>query len=149
MKEQMSGPKRFGRFAGEVCLKKKYAAGLISEEDFNEFQACLREDIEPSVELINRCLPNAVKSYFKYCEAKGIKADWSYESVGDYWLNGHGEKQGHIGECATRTVVVLSIRDGIISAGLKSPLSNPYNLELEPLMEAVIHYWQIVEIAED
>lgn len=97
--EQISGPKRFFRFAWR-CARHRFYAGLISTKDYELLGSIKTTNGEPEITLLRRCFPEAVKSLEEFA-IQGNKIMWSPETVGDYWHQ-------HKGKSPTKTATVCS-----------------------------------------
>lgn len=98
--EQISGPKRFFRFAWK-CARHRFCAGLISIKDYDLLKSIKALNEEPEITLLRKCFPEAVKSLEEFA-IQGNKIMWSPETVGDYWHQ-------HKGKSPVKTATVCSV----------------------------------------
>lgn len=130
------------------CLEHLEFTKKINPDDAEKIQEISEEKIEPSKSILKRCFKEAVSNYKKSCKKDGFEANFSPESVGNYWQHRHG----HTGDCAVRIVTIVMIDEiGRIFAtcdGKQIPVLNPYKLELGFGKSFFIHRSTIVEQAE-
>ena len=137
MSEQKSGKILLLRFAFR-CVPELLSIRKITQDDSDSLESLIKRNLEPAISLLETCFKYAVKSYRKTCKDSGIEADFSYESVLNHLIFRHN--RDHFGDCATMIANVIEVRQtvSVIAGSEKFDVENPYNIELEELVDTVL-----------
>lgn len=134
----LTGPELFLHYAWP-CAEIRLRSKLISEDDFKRLKSFLKNKENIDIDFLTACFPKAVASLKEY---KNGTDCWSFESVSDYWRNGHKGT----GDCAVKHFIVFEIRKRrIVFVGLKHPVINEYNFELKVGDHILVHHKRIIE----
>jgi hypothetical protein len=134
MEEQLSGPKRFFRFAW-WCAKYRFNAKLISKADYDFLVLIKEQNKEPEISFLWKCFPDAVKSLEEFAIREN-KIMWSPETVGDHWHQ-------HKGESPVKTATICEIKADkflvICDDGTMIGVTNDFCLDLRVSESVYIH----------
>lgn len=86
--EQLSGPKRFWRFAF-VCAESLLEAKKIEQDDFNELKSLGTNSDEPDTMLLAVCFTKPVGNLRRFAKFLGVDM-WAPETVADFCYHSHG-----------------------------------------------------------
>ncbi|MEK7634977.1 MAG: hypothetical protein AAB446_00920 [Patescibacteria group bacterium] len=143
----LSGPQIFLRYAFRPCAEEKMKAGKIDKCSYERMEVIIEENDVPPILLLEKCFPNAVTDYKRFCLEFKRKDNFSRESVINYW------RYNHDGPTPVKHAIVCMIDDNgivkVISDGEAENAINPYKLILRKEDLVFIHNSIIVEKDED
>ena len=140
--EQISGPKRFFRFAWP-CAQHRLNANLITQANYNRLLLIKEQNLEPEMSFLRECFPDGTNSLEDLAIQKGREM-WSPENVADFCRHHQGTHKG----CSARVATVVSLGDKkvvVIWEGKTLEVTNDFNLDIQPGDNVLIHISTIVD----
>lgn len=127
------------------CAGGRLNSGLISQEDFNELKLLVETSGEPTISLLQRCFPDAMKDKTEFDRDHQADSDpWSKQNVGAYWH----QHQGSSGDCATKIATVCSEGSDVIHVicgDTPMYVTNIWRINLQIGDQVYLHWQSISE----
>ncbi len=141
-----SGSQIFLRYAFWPRIEEKMKLGKIDQCTYEILRMLIKEADVPPILLLEKCFPGAVEKYRQFCVGKGCEANFSRESVTDYWHNYHK------GPTSMKSAVVCMVDNDkgvlVVIDEKTEIVLNPYKLSLKKGELVFTHNSAIVEKAE-
>lgn len=140
----LSGESLFLLYA-HPCTARKQRKGLIGQEDAQELGMFVKEGRSPSRELLQRCFPEAYRSFVQFAEIGHPERDWPVEVVRNFWR----QHKGGCLSCAVMCGKVEMVMD--MNVRVRCPdktviALNPYGLPVEIGNIVYFHLRVIAEV---